>query len=329
MKISSWLLGLAAGVALLAGCGGSGESAEHVEARPATVKLRLTLDAPIGPENVGIPMAAELGYFDDVGLDVWVGSPIEPNRPVSYIAKGTDDIGVAQQPQVVIAKEKGMPIVAIGSVIAQPTAAMIWLTSSKIHGISDLAGKTIAVPGIPYQERFLQSLLARAEVKRGDVELKRVPYNLVPTLLSGRADAIFGGSWNLEGRELKSRGAEPVITRVQDLGIPDYEELVVIAPTSMVADDPQTVRDFMSAVARGTAAAVDHPDAAVQLIAKSSGGIADRRVLEAQIRATLPLFSRSGYMDPDRAQGLMDWMGEEGLIARSLPTSLLLTNDFR
>jgi ABC-type nitrate/sulfonate/bicarbonate transport system substrate-binding protein len=72
---------------------------------------------------------------------------------------------------------------------------------------------------------------------------------LVSALLSGRADAIFGGSWNVEGIELESRGAEPVITRIQDLGIPDYEELVMVARSDLVADDPRLIRDFMSAVA--------------------------------------------------------------------------------
>jgi ABC-type nitrate/sulfonate/bicarbonate transport system substrate-binding protein len=99
-------------------------------------------------------MALHRGFLEDVGLDVWAGSPLEPNRPASYVAKGTDDFGVVQQPQVVIAREKGMPIVAIGSVIS--------LKGSKIRGIRGLEGKTIAVPGIPYQERFLRALLARA-----------------------------------------------------------------------------------------------------------------------------------------------------------------------
>jgi len=321
----------------ISGCGGGGETTEVAETRtevtethPAPPELLVSLDSLEGPQNIGLLMADQRGYFEDVGLDVSVANPLEQNRPVSYVAKGTDDFALAQQPQVAIAKEKGMPIVAVGSVIPHPTDAMIWLKRSKIDGIADLKGKTIAVPGIPYQERMLWNLLAEAGLSRGDVQVESVAYEVVSKLLDGSADAIFGVSWNLEGAELESLGLEPVITRVKDLGAPDYEQLVVIAPTEMVADNPEVVRDFMSAMARGTEAAVGHPEAAVKAIVKAPGPdlAQTRKAMEAQVRATLPLLSTSGYMDPDRAEGLVEWMDEEGLIESRPPASSLFTNDF-
>jgi putative hydroxymethylpyrimidine transport system substrate-binding protein len=297
MKIGSLIVAIAAAAALLAGCGGGAREAGADKGSPdPPEEVRVTLDGIEGAENVGILMALHRGYFKDVGLNVWVGSPIEPNRPVSYVAKGTDDLGVAQQPQVAIAREKGMPIVAVGSVISQPTAAMIWLKDAGIHRLEDLEGKTIAVPGIPYQERFLGAILARAGLKPADVKVRRVGYGLVGALLSGRADAIFGGSANLEGVKLEARGAEPVITPVQHLGIPAYEELVVIARSDLAAGDPRLIRSFMSAVARGTAAATEDPKGAVDAIVEAleANPPPSRKVLEAQVKATLPLLSRSG-----------------------------------
>jgi ABC-type nitrate/sulfonate/bicarbonate transport system substrate-binding protein len=139
---------------------------------------------------------------------------------VTYVSTSTDDIGLTQEPQLAIAKEHGAPLVAVGSLISEPTAAMIWLRRSGIRGIADLRNKTIAVPGIPYQEEMLESVLARAGLKVEDVHVERAPYELVPTLLGEKADAIFGGSWNIEGVALRERGAKPVIRRVQELGIP-------------------------------------------------------------------------------------------------------------
>ncbi len=276
-------------------------------------------------------MAEEHGYFKDLGLDVSVALPLEQNRPVSYVAKRTDDFGLAQQPQVAVAREKGMPIIAVGSVISHATDAMIWLEGSGIGGITDLKGRTVAVPGIPYQERLLRTVLARAGLGPGEVQIKRVAYELVPTLLSGQADAIFGGSWNLEGSELEASGAEPVITRVQDLGVPDYEELVVITSTELVAKDPQLVRDFMTAVDKGTAAAVGHPGAVVKTIVNSprSDTASNRKAMEAQVRSTLPLLSTSGYMNPKRTHGLLKWMSAEGALERKPAATTLLTNAYR
>lgn len=321
------------GALVLAGCGSKG-SADDAETQATAFQplrnLTVTLDGHEGPENVGILMAQKRGYFADARLSVSVLSPASPARPVAYVATRLDDLGVTQEPQLVLAREKGALVIAVGSLVKQPTAAMVWLKTSQIGGIADLKGKTIAIPGVPFQEAFLGSLLARYGLKLDDVEVKNVGYELVPALASGQADAIFGGSWNLEGVELKSRGLEPVVTHLRGYGVPPYDEDVVIARTDRVSQDPQLIRDFMMAVTRGAAAAVEDPRAAVNAIEEAGIGNYElsRKVTEAEVAATLPLLSTSGYMNADHATRLADWMYEQGLVKRRLPASTLLTNDY-
>jgi putative hydroxymethylpyrimidine transport system substrate-binding protein len=218
----------------------------------------------------------------------------------------------------------------VGSVISHPTGAMIWLQGSGIDQVADLRGKTIAVPGVPFQAGFLEAVLARAGLTLDDVKLKRVGYELVPALVGGQADAIFGGSSNIEGAELQALGEKPVVTPARDLGLPDYEELVLIARTDMVAEEPQSIRDFVSAVERGTAAAASHPAVALKVIRKALESVPppDRRMMEAQIEATLPLLSSSSAMSLERAQELADWMYENDLVQRRWSAEDLLANEF-
>lgn len=281
------------------------------------------------PANVAILMAVEKGYFADAGLTVFPSSPVVPRRPVSYVAAYTDDIAVTQLPQVAIAKEKGAPIVAVGSLIPHPTAAMIWLKRSGIRGIADLRNKTIAVPGIPYQEEVLESILERAGVNPGEVEVKHVAYRLLPALLSGKADAIFGGSWNVEGAALRERGVKPVIKRIQDLGVPSYDEVVVITRADRAAREPEVVRKFMAALNRGVAAVRRNPGLTVKLIESGPHEFEiNKSETRAQVRATLPLLSPTGYLDPDRAGRLVTWMHDEGMIRRQPPVSGFLTDEY-
>jgi len=276
-------------------------------------------------------MAEKRGYFVDAGFsNVFTLVPVNPVRSVKNVVNGADDISVSYTPQVVLAKEKGAPIVIVGSLVSQPTDAMIWLKGAHIGGIPDLRGKTIAIPDPPFQKEFLRSVLARGGLTLGDVKVKSVGYKSVSALVSGRADAIFGASWNLEGAELESRGLKPVITRVQNLGVPAYDELVLIARTDRVADDPQMLRAFTAAVARGTAAAIENPKSTVNAIdsAVESNPEADRRATEAGVKATFPLLSESGYTSPAQVGHLIDWMHEQGMIKRTLPVSSLLTNDY-
>lgn len=324
---------LAAGIAaaLLAGCGGGGgEEETTVRLQQKMREVHVVLNGYDGAENVGILMADKLGYFREAGLQTVITSPATPDRAMEYVLDRTVEIGVSHQPQVVMSKAGGASVVAVGSVIPKPTAAMIWLEKSKIAGIADLKGKAIAVPGVPFQRSFLQSVLAGAGLTLEDVKVKTVPYGLVSALAKGRADAIFGGSWASEGAVLESRGLEPVITRVEELGIPSYDELTVIVRPDFLAKRPQVVRDFMAAVARGTAAAIGDPKAAVALVEESIESNPDlsRKATEATVAATLPELSEDGYMDPGQTKALVDWMRQQGLIDRGPPLSELLTNDY-
>jgi len=338
MRIFCWLGVLAVVATLFAGCGGSSdaETASKGPSRPEgaaqatreelqSPDIFVSLDGRVGAENVGVLIAKERGYFTDLGFKVGVGSPVRPRRPVGYVSNRTVDFALSQQPQVVLAKEKRAPVIAVGSLLRQPTLSFIWLPGSHIHSIADLRGKTIGVPGIPYEERFLQLLLARAGLSRRDVHTKIVGYDLVRTLESGRADAIFGGSSNLEGAVLARRGLKPVIVPVRRLGIPDYDELVVIVRSRRVARNPRLVRKFMAAVARGTAAAIADPEAAVRVIEESDekGYDLSHEDIKAEVEATLPLLSRNTYMRRARVRHLVNWMQEQGFIHRPLPVSEL------
>lgn len=321
---------------VLAGCGGSTDGAGSeetdatlLEAPPLPAEIKVALDGYEGAENVGLLMADKRGYFDDVGLNVWLGAPLLPRSTAFYVATRTDELGVAQLPQVAIARDNGLPLVAVGSVIPQPTAAMIWLRGSGVRAIADLRGKTIGVPGVPFQKALLQIVLEDAGLTPEDVRIEPVGYKLVPALLKGRVDAIFGGSENVEGAALEARGAEPVIKPVQSLGIPAYDELVVITRDDRAAADPQAIRAFMAAVRRGTVAALKDPKGAAKVIQQSdeSDPESTRRDTEAQLKATLPLLSRTGKLDAERAADFLDWMHERGLLKRPMPVSDLLLDE--
>jgi putative hydroxymethylpyrimidine transport system substrate-binding protein len=288
------ILAVIAATVLLTGCGEEGDA--ETASRPGLFRgIVVTVDGKFNAENVGLLMAAKRGYFEDFDLGVELRNPIFPERPIKYVIGRNVDLAISHQPQVVLAQEKGAPIVAIGSLVSQPTAALIWLKRSKIGGIAGLRGKTIAIYGLPFEWDLLRSVLAQGGLTLADVKVKGVNYETVPDLISGRADAILG-SWNVEGAELKARGLGPVIARVEDLGVPAYDELVVVARRDRVADSPWLARDFMSAVRRGTAAAVEDPEAAVDAIVEKTDK-PNRKAIKASVEATLPLLSRSGQIE--------------------------------
>src|SRR5207253_78224 len=226
------LLLLACVAVLVGGCGGGGEDSGGTragggETKPAGERpLRdvfVTVQGLESAADIGILMAEKRGFFADAGISATVLAPAAPIRSIAYVAGRASDFGVTQLPQVAISQEKGLDVVAVGSLIAEPTTSLIRLPKSKIRSVADLDGKRIAIAGLPAEEALLESVLGQAGLKLEDVRLLRVGYEAVPSLLSGRADAILG-SWNQEGTELEARGAKPVVTRLQSLGVPEYEE---------------------------------------------------------------------------------------------------------
>lgn len=362
-KAGLWWCCLAIAASVLVGCGGGSEetgtaadrpkpsTASEEKAKPEdkgevadvfknagplecpsrSEEVAVTLDVDPNGTNAGVEMALKRGFFTDAGLEVFVGGPKNPARAVHYVTAGVSDIGIAQQPQVVLASEEGgAPVVAIGGLIHKANAAMIWLPESGIRSLADLEGKTVGIPGAPFQEAFLEQVLERAGLRLDDVTVKRTNYKSADALLEGRVDAVFGGTWNGLGAELESRGADPVAMRARALGLPPYEELVVIAPAKCARQHPGVMRAFMRAVMRGTQAARNHPVEAANFAAQSYR-LDPRfrmRYLRAQFKASLPLLSTDPHMDLAKAAGLVAWMQKEGIVKRKPPVDDMFTNTY-
>jgi putative hydroxymethylpyrimidine transport system substrate-binding protein len=312
---------------VLAACG------EKPENQTATTpeSLTLTLDWFPNPDHVAIYEAQQRGYFQDAGLDVRIQTPSDPAAPIKQVAAGRTDLAISYEPEVLLAHEQGLDVKAVGALFDHPLTSLIWLRKSGIKRLADLRGKTIATAGIPYQDAYLKTILARAKLATSDVKEVNVGQGLLPAILSGRAQAMLGGFANVEGVELKLRGKAPTVTPVDRLGVPTYDELVFVARASSLADHSQPIRLFLAALARGAAAAEQHPRQATQALLKANPGL-DEKVTAAEVSATLPLLSQGtaqhpfGYMDQAQWKVFIGWMRDHGLIA-SLPVAAALLTD--
>lgn len=319
------LLTLALG---LAACGAKSESGKG-EAE----KLTLDLDFYPNPDHAGIYMAQEEGFFKEAGLEVAIDSPSDPAAPLKDVAAGRADLAITYEPEVMLAHEEGLDVVAVSALVNQPLTSLIWLKKSGIKGVADLKGKTVSYAGISYQQAFLKTILARAGVPESTVKTANVGFGLLPSLISGSAQAMLGGYSNVEGVDLRERGKDPVITPVDQLGVPTYDELVFVARRSTLEEQGQKIRLFISALKRGTEAAVKSPKAASEAIIAANPSL-EPKLAEAQIAATLPLLGARtegqpyGYLDPKEWEAFAVWMHDEELISALPKASELLTNSY-
>jgi putative hydroxymethylpyrimidine transport system substrate-binding protein len=328
-SVRAAVVAVAACVAIAAvGCGEKSESTTPGKPQP----FSLALDFYVNPDHAGIFEAIDRGYFRDAGLEVETQAPSDPSAPIREVAAGRVDLAISYEPEVLLAHDQGLPVKAVAALVPSPLTSLIWLQDSGINDVKDLRGKTIATAGIPYQDAYLKTILDRAGLTTGDVDTVDVQQGLLGAIVSGRAQAILGGFLNVEGVDLQQLGKNPTVTPVDQLGIPTYDELVLVANSDTLASKSEDIRLFLDALERGTKAAVADPASATRDILDAGNGL-DPKTTAAEVRKTLPLLLPKdtkqpyGYMDPKQWSTFAHFFADQGVIKALPATDDVLTND--
>jgi putative hydroxymethylpyrimidine transport system substrate-binding protein len=307
---------LAALVIALAGCG-----SKHDQLTPGDQQsVSLMLDWFPNADHVGLYQALADGDFSKAGLDVHVQTPSTPSAPLQLLAAGKLDFAISYEPEVLLARQQGMPLVSIAAIVQKPLTSIVSVGKEKITSVRDLRGKTVGDAGIPYQHAYLDTILKQAGVPVSSVHEVNVGSNLVPAMLSGRVDATLGAYWNYEAIQLKRMGKKPNVIRVDQAGVPTYNELVVVVRRSELANNSDMLRQFVQALARGYEAVRRDPVSAVGNLVKANPGL-DQPFQLASVRATLPDFFPAkssepwGWQDQTQWNAYGQWMLSHHLIS--------------
>jgi putative hydroxymethylpyrimidine transport system substrate-binding protein len=320
--------------ALVCGVTACGEKDEPTTgARAATERVDLLLDYLPNADHAGIYAAIGSGEFKTASLDVRPRTPSDPSLPLKLLASGKTDLAISYEPELLLARAKGAKLVSIGALVQRPLTSIVSLDHKAIKQPADLAGKTIGTAGIPYQDAYLKTILAGAGVDSSSVKSINVGFNLVPALVSKRVDAVLGMFWNVEGVELARRERKPEILRVDRIGVPTYNELVIVARAEDVRSRGPLLRRFMRAIARGHALLRENVDTGVDALVKAEPELRPG-VLRAQVEATLPvLFPPGGkrpfgFQDPGQWARYAQWMADQQLIPSTATAQRAFTNEF-
>ncbi len=306
-------------VALLAGA--CGERTDPTGASPRLQPFTVVLDYFPNADHAGLYAAQARGDFRRVGLDVKIVAPSDPSAPLRLVQAGRADLAVSYEPELLLARDQGQQLISVGALADQPLTSIISLPRAHISSPADLRGKTIGTAGLPYQAAYLKTVLRRAGVPEDSVRQVDLGFNLVPGLLSNRVDAILGGFWNYEGTQLQRERRDPRIIRIEQAGVPSYDELVFVAAEQRLRANGRgaLVRRFLQAMQDGTRALAANPDAGVQPLLDANPDLA-QGLQTAVVRATLPALlpprgKPYGFQDPAAWAAYARWMQEQGLIA--------------
>lgn len=315
----------------LSACGEKDDSPDRAGAPPRE-RLTLMLDYFPNADHAGIYAAQASGELEQAGIDLEIQTPSDPAAPLKLLAAGKVDLAISYEPELLLARDKGLGLVSVAALVQKPLTSIIALPSGKVRSPADLEGKTVATAGIPYQAAYLDTIVEEAGGDPAKVKRVDVGFNLTPALLSKKADASLGAFWNYEGTELELRKRRPTILRLEELGVPTYNELVVVAREDALRDRGDVVRRFLSAIARGHRSLRDNPDEGIDALLAANSDL-ERELQERVVEKTLPVFFPDddkrpfGWQEPREWEAFGRWMRERDLLERD-PAPTSLTNEF-
>ena len=59
-----------------------------------------------------------------------INSPSDPSAPLKDVAAGRADLAITYEPEVMLAHEQGLDVVAVAALVNQPLTSLIWLKKS-------------------------------------------------------------------------------------------------------------------------------------------------------------------------------------------------------
>ena len=276
---------------LLAGCG---EVKNTLSAPAGTAdSLTLMLDYFPNADHVGIYAAQADGYFKQADLNVNIQAPTNAATPLQLLAAGKVDAAISYEPDLMLARNNGTPLISVAALVQRPLTSIVSIGKQHITSPSNLQGKTVGTSGIPYQHAFLQTILQQAGVPSSSVKEENVGEGLVPAMIAGRVNATLGAYWNYEALQLQQLGKHPNVIHMEQVGVPTYDELVLVVRKQELVFHPALIRRLVQAIARGYEAARANPTAAVNALMQAAPTL-DRKLQAASVNATMSSFFPTG-----------------------------------
>lgn len=302
-------------------------------AEKLTVVLAQNTIGPNEAFNAYIPK--HLGFFQEEGLDVEFQTSAGGTQVIQLVTGGRALIGLVSVPSLIIAKQKGVPIVAVYNYQRKHATAIAVAANGPIKNPRDLRGKRIGVFSMTSMRTFDGKAMVKAAGLDPDKDVTWLPVGIgaqaASALSRGEVDAL--SLWDSTYVDIENLGF--ALTYFTFPFQKDLFGLSYIATQQTVAAQPDVLVRFLRAVAKGTVFAQSSLQAAVCVYFEATGDLrtaSDRqrsvrnasKVVQANlVNSELPSPSslHGSYPSAEGWKSNEKYYREIGILDRELPPS--------
>ena len=298
---------------------------------PVSVAMGYIPDVQFAPFYV----AQEKGYYAAEGLQVTFNHS-DIRDALVQVGQGQITFANAAGDEVLLARAQQIPIRMVFQTYQQFPVAIFSKASAGIAKPEDLKGKTVGLPG-RFGATFigLEGVMYSSKLSEQEVAIREIGFTQAAAVRQDNVDAAVG-YFNNEPFVLQDEGIAVNVIRVSD-----YISLVsngIVTSEKLAQEQPELVKRFARATARGLQDTLNDPDAAFKLALKSIPELtADRQPQELRkLKATLALWRSPtteqqglGYSDPAAWQVTYKFLRDSALLKADLDPTTAFTNDLR
>ena len=235
------------------GCGesNSSNSSNGASLRP---KVTLALNWFAEAEHGGYVAARELGLFKDLGIDVDIqqGGPGAPNLVIQELAAGRIKFAVSNADLVVLARSKGVPIVAVAAPLQNSPRCIMVHKAAGFKTLHDVANVELAISDSRPFALWMKKNLPLTNVTM-------VPFSGSVGEFLQKPNFAQQGYVFSEPFVAKEKGGDPQVLMLSDIGFNPYSSLLVTTET-VIGEQPELVRSVVSASVDGWKRYLQEPD---------------------------------------------------------------------
>lgn len=284
----------------------------YIWASPVSAKaIRLQLKWLHQFQFAGYYAAVEKGYYADAGLQVELIEPTFERDTMQIVLDGDAEYGVSN-PDILLLRAKGEPVVALASIFQHSPHALLALEDSAFKTVHDLKNKRIMMePG----SAELFALLKAEQIPVESLDI--VPHSFEKdALIEGAVDALSVYVTD-EPYELALKGYKTTIFSPRSAGIDFYGD-GLFTTESRIREHPEEVAAFLSASLKGWEYALRHPEEIADLILAQYSQRKSREALLYEAAKTKDLIRPDlveiGYMHAGRWEHMLQVFKQVGLI---------------
>jgi NitT/TauT family transport system substrate-binding protein len=321
-------------------CGSASISSTNSPAAPSASTAEPSASAPekklipvtqvtnwfAGPEHGGQYTALMKDFYKDAGIDM----TIQPGGPqvsaTTIVASGKAQFGMAQADDLLLARQQGVPIVAIAAVFQKSPQILIYHKNDNIKGFADLNGRKVYVSMVSSYWEFLKNQFKLEKVQEMKYTGQLVNFVNDPT-------AVTQGYLTFEPFMLKQQNVDVSLLMIADSGYNPYTN-VLITTEKLLKEDPELVKAYLDATVKGWYYYKDHSEEIYPFLQQYNPDLTSEATQYGVEVETELIFGGDaaqggfGIMSGERWSTLIKQLVDLGVLKQAENASKVFTNDY-